>query len=442
MSKRSGFYRGLMIVLLLVCSTGQASVVEEELICVGLASDMEEIRLAGDGDTILLDLGKSDPEFLPWPGDQALITAVAEDIYINDLPVGRGPLLLISPKSILTWDERYYRGEFLLTNQNGKLNLINRLPLDEYLRGVVPKEIPAGWPMAALKAQAIAARTYTLVNLGRHREDGFQLCATTHCQVYQGLSGEHPHTDLAVFETKGKVVTYNGQLITAVYHDSSGGYTKDAAEVWSQAVPYLIPASGWDSASPYHHWTRSINWTELQDKINKAYPEIGDLKQLLPAGFGSNGRIIKLTVKGSIGEITITGEQFRRLVGIPSSNMKLGIVYGPEPLVTLWWLGERTQPEVTHYSQDAVSANVELWEPVGELTDTWPQLQEKIPVRLEIHGAGRGHGVGLSQWGAKGMAEAGYNEKQILEHFYPGTTVTDLTTLRKIAGEIVSDVSQ
>ena len=442
MNKSPSLYRGLMIVLLLVCSIGHASIVEEDLVYVGLASGMEEIGLAGDGEIILQDMGSSGQEFFPCPGDQGIITAVAENIYINELPVSSGPLLVISPNSLLTWEGRCYRGQFLVTNQNGKLNLINRLPLEEYLRGVVPKEIPAGWPMAALKAQAIAARTYTLVNLGRHQEDGFHLCATTHCQVYQGLSGEHPHTDLAVSETKGKVIAYNGQLISAVYHDSSGGYTKDASEVWSQAVPYLIPAPGWDNASPYHHWTRSIDWRELQGQISKSYPKVGDLKQLLPAGFGSDGRIIKLTVKGTMGEITITGEQFRHVVGLPSSNMKLGIVYGPEPLVTLWWSGERTQPEVPHYSQDAVYEYVELWESVGEHTHIWPQLQEKIPIRVEIHGAGRGHGVGLSQWGAKGMAEAGYDEKQILEHFYPGAIVTDMTALQKNVGEIVSDVSQ
>lgn len=447
MIKKPVFYGGLIMVLFLICSTGLASVYQEELVEVGLAFNIEELRLVGGGDTILLDLNNSNQTVIPLTGDLALITAVSEQIYINDLPVSSGPLLAFSTNSSLEWEGKNYRGELLIINQNGKLNLINRLPLEDYLRGVVPKEIPAGWPMAALKAQAIAARTYTLANLERHREDGFQLCATTHCQVYHGLTGEHLNTDRAVSETQGMVVTYDGKLITAVYHDSSGGYTKDASEVWSQEVPYLVPAPGWDSDSPYNQWTRSFNWGELQGYIANTYPEIGELKHLLPSGFGGDGRIIKLTLKGAIGEIVVTGEQFRHIIGIPSSNMKLGIVYGPEPLVTLWWLGEQDQSEGALFKPDVFAANSEMIDPVGETSGPWPQLQDKVPVRLEIRGAGRGHGVGLSQWGAKGMAEAGYNEKQILEHFYPGATVTKMAAGREIhnpcrAGETVSNVSQ
>lgn len=445
--KKPVLYGGLIVVLFFICSTGFASIRQEELVEVGLALNIEELRLVGGGDIILLDLDNSNPKVIPWTGDLGLITVVSEQIYINDLPVSRGPLLAFSINSALTWEEKTFRGQLLIVNQNGKLNLINRLPLEDYLRGVVPKEVPAGWPMAALKAQAIAARTYTLANLERHRGDGFQLCATTHCQVYQGLTGEHPNTDRAVAETQGMVITYEGKLIAAVYHDSSGGYTKNASEVWSQAVPYLVPAPGWDKDSPYNQWTRSFSWEELQDYIGKTYPEIGELKQLLPAGFGGDGRVIKLTLKGSNGEIVVTGEQFRHTIGIPSSNMKLGIVYGPEPLVTLWWLGRQNQPQDAAFEPEIRAENPDLIEPVGGASGLWPQLQDKTPVRLEIRGAGRGHGVGLSQWGAKGMAEAGYNEKQILEHFYPGATVTQMTAGREIynpyrAGETVSNVSQ
>ncbi len=441
-TKNPVFFGGLIIVWFLICSTGLASMAEGELVEVGLAFNIEEIRLDGAGDTILLDLGNPNQEVLPWVGDQALVTTGGEKIYINDLPVSSGPLLVLSANYSLTWEERAYRGALLIFSRNGKLNLINRLPLEDYLRGVVPKEVPAGWPMAALKAQAIAARTYTLANLGRHRVEGFQLCATTHCQVYQGLSGEHPNTDRAISETQGMVVTHENKLIAAVYHDSSGGYTKDASEIWSQPVPYLIPAPGWDSDSPYNQWTQSFSWEELGGYINKAYPEIGELRQLLPADFGGDGRIIKLTLKGSNGERVVTGEQFRHAIGIPSSNMKIGIVYGPEPLVTLWWRRGQDQIEGALFEPEVFAENFEIIEPGREAPDPWPQLREKAPIRLDIRGAGRGHGVGLSQWGAKGMAEAGYNEKQILEHFYPGAAVTKMAVSREIVGETVPNVSQ
>lgn len=436
MTKSPCFLGGLMIILLCAGSIGHAATDEQELVRIGLAVNLEEIRLAAGEETILLDLGDSSRQALPWPGDQALITANAETLYINEIPVGKGPLLIIPVKSFLTWNERSFRGELIIINKNGRLNLINRLPLEDYLRGVVPKEIPAGWPMAALKAQAIAARTYTLANLNRHRDGEFQLCATTHCQVYEGLNGENPNTDQAISETNHMVITYNGKLISAVYHDSSGGYTKDASEIWSDSVPYLKPASGWDLDSPYSQWTRSFSWEELQVKLNKSYPEIGELKQLLPAAYGSDGRIIKLTLKSAKGEVVISGEQFRHSTDIPSSNIKIGIVYGPEPIITLWWLGGK-DPEVISSEPAITGATTETFEPTYD-----SQLQNKIPIRLEIRGAGRGHGVGLSQWGAKGMAEAGYNEQQILEHFYPGATLTKMAADREIAGETVTNVSK
>ncbi len=437
MTKSPCFLGGLMVILLVAGSIGYTAVEEEGLVRVGLVVNLEEIRLAAGDEGILLDLGDPARQALPWPGDQVLITAVAETLYINEIPVGKGPLLVIPVKSFLTWNEKGYRGELLIINKNGRLNLINRLPLEEYLRGVVPKEIPAGWPMAALKAQAIAARTYSLANLDRHRDDGFQLCTTTHCQVYQGITGEHPNTDRAVLETNRVVITYNDKLISAVYHDSSGGYTKDASEVWSASVPYLKPAPGWDLASPYSQWDRSFSWEELQAHLLKAYPEIGELKQLMPAAFASDGRIIKLTLMGVNGEAVVSGEQFRHATGIPSSNMKLGITYGPEPTITLWWPGGQDHPEGITTKPEIVGVTAGT---TGSAYDF--QLQDKIPLRLEIRGAGRGHGVGLSQWGAKGMAEAGYNERQILEHFYPGVTLTEMVSDGENVGETVTNVSE
>lgn len=443
MNKGSAVYRGLIITALFLVSLtpGDAATGKAVMVKIGLALNTAEIRLAAGGETALLDFGNGDPRALPWPGDQALFTAIGELIYLNEIPVGRGPLIVVPVTDFVVWDEKRYRGELIIINQNGTLNLVNRLSLENYLRGVVPKEVPAGWPMAALKAQAIAARTYTLANSERHRNDGFQLCATTHCQVYEGVDGEHPETDRAVLESDGLVITYNGRLISAVYHDTAGGYTKDAAEIWNYEVPYLKPVPAWDTGSPYSQWNRSIAWDELRTQLGKAFPELGKLRQLSPAAFSDDGRVIKLNLQGEAGERVITGEQFRQAVGLPSSHMKIGIAYGLEPLITLWWLYGQKNPAAIISEPEVPEPVMQEPEAAGEVAD-WPQLQGKPPVRLVINGAGRGHGVGLSQWGAKRMAEAGYNERQILEHFYPGAKLRKMETVPDIAGEFISNASK
>jgi stage II sporulation protein D len=397
------------------------------LVNVGLAISQAEITISLNGTETILDLSYSPARTVFLTGDQQVVSCSGDELFVNDIPVGTGPLLVIPDGSakasdFLTWGTRNYRGMFLIMVRKEKLQLINRLEIEEYLQGVVPREVSPGWPAASLKAQAIAARTYTYTSIKRHQESGFDLCATDHCQVYGGATAEYPATNKAVMETKGQVLTYKGKMIGAFYHSASGGYTEDSANIWGDSFPYLKPVIDWDQNSPYAKWTRIINWPELQGLVMGAYPHIGRLKQVWPTAFGKDGRILRLILKGDLGEVSLSGNQFRGFTGIPSPNIRFTLIYGPDPFITLDWVNRTQFPEVLVPS-DIPGLAAEIITPPWDQPDPWAWLADKEPVKLIIRGAGWGHGVGLSQWGAKGMADFGYNERQILTHYYPGATI-------------------
>lgn len=405
---------------------------EPLLVRIGLATHLGEVTLELSGGETLLDLSAKEPRPQPLPGDLLTFNQSGGLLFCNGIPFGPGPVLLIpSPNgSFLAWNGRNYRGAFIITPQGSGINLVNLLHLEEYLRGVVPREAIPEWPLAALKAQAIAARTYSIVSLKRHIRDGFDLCATDHCQVYGGIGAEHPGTDRAVAETAGQVLTYNAKPISALYHSASGGFTEDAANVWQQPVPYLKPVPDWDQNSPYTEWTRSFDWSELEGLAARSYPGIGRLQRLLPVSLNKDGRILKISLRGDLGEVTLSAEQLRSLTGVPSSNLQMAIIYGPAPYITLWWVHSGIYPEVLVPDDTIPGLTADLLNPPWDLPDPWFWLSDKEPYKVVFRGSGWGHRVGMSQWGAKGMADNGYSTAQILAHYYPGTRIMNLGELK------------
>ncbi|HQE66558.1 MAG TPA: SpoIID/LytB domain-containing protein, partial [Bacillota bacterium] len=169
-----------------------------------------------------------------------------ERIQIIDNTTGKLMLLLNSEKEVkvkpkevkgkvssLQYKGKKYRGDIIMQSlEESDVTVINELPFDHYLYSVVPSEMPSSWHIEALKAQAVAARNFALVTMGRHGAHGFDLCSTEHCQAYNGLAQENSAATEAVNATKGKVITYNGAPISAFYHSSSGGHTEDSENVW------------------------------------------------------------------------------------------------------------------------------------------------------------------------------------------------------------------
>lgn len=149
-------------------------------------------------------------------------------------------------KGFLATKKRWYRGDIVIYNIQGTLTVVNSLPLEEYLMGVVPSEMPSKWNVEAHKAQAIAARSYALANLNKRGSRGYDLKDTPHDQAYGGASSETPQTTRAVLSTRGEVLTYDNKIIPAYYHAASGGKTNSAGEVWNHDLPYIQSVDGYD----------------------------------------------------------------------------------------------------------------------------------------------------------------------------------------------------
>ncbi len=279
--------------------------------------------------------------------------------------------------SLCLVDWRRYRGS-LLINQKGKfLEVINELPLEEYLYGVIKWEISPDWSLVAVAAQAIAARTYALKKLEASLPENqdYHLLSTEDDQVYGGVESEDPRARNSVDSTRGKVLTHEGQLINAHYNACCGGYTASSADVWGKPFPYLeARADPFCEDSPYYNWEWKVEAGKLRKLLREKGLSLGKLYRIQPLSFDESGRVRQLRIQYRGGEKYLKGTEFRRFVG--SDNIK------------------STLFKVIRYARYFI-----------------------------FTGRGSGHGVGMCQWGARGMAEKGYSTKEILQFYYPGTTI-------------------
>lgn len=298
----------------------------------------------------------------------------------------------------------------IAVNHEGLLRLCETLPLEDYLTGVLPSEMPASWPMEALKAQAVAARSEALANIGiKHGLEGFHYCSAQHCRVYAGHSGRHPAADEAVMATRSEVLVYEDRIPPAAFSANCGGWTEDNDTVWwgppqpclrgvadspllSDPAPGSLTASGlrnWLLRSPaaycsadtrHFRWRKRFTASELSAAVNKRHA-VGAVREIVLGDRGVSGRLKWVKIVGASGAAVVQKELAIRqtLGGLPSA---LFIV------------------DTT-------------WEPDGR------------PVFTFI-GGGRGHGVGLCQQGARGMAAKGGRHTEILAHYFSGAVVERL----------------
>lgn len=301
-------------------------------------------------------------------------------------------------------DDRVYRTPLKLDVGPGAiLELTGHISLEEYLRGVLPAEMPASWPIEALKAQAVAARSEVLAAMaGKHRLEGFDFCATECCRAYRGLAGHQPSTDAALRATIGEVMVADRKIVPTVYSSSCGGWTENNENVWSgplnpvlRGVADMPSASatapmlsndavrawlaqggshGYCSGSQDFRWSRTLSRSELSNHLSQQGHAIGTVQRLEGEVRGVSGRLRSLRVVGSNGTVTLDRElNIRRAFGgLPSALI--------------------------------------VWNANGDGSYTF-------------RGAGRGHGVGLCQHGARGMSEHGRDYHQILTHYFTGVAI-------------------
>jgi len=294
----------------------------------------------------------------------------------------RGEILIIRPSDKsdggLALDGRRYRGALELRHRGAGLTAVNIVPVDDYLLSVVPEEMPTDWPAEALKAQSVAARSFALKSRGRHAAEGYDLCTTTHCQLYKGIASEKTVSTAAVRATRGEVLTYGGQPIEALFHTDSGGMTESSEDVWGSHVPYLRAVR--DTPLGTMPWTKTMSKADLEQKLAAKGHAIGRLRaiELSPLAVGraakdrtASGRVKAMIVTGTKGSVTLSGNAWRSLLGLKSTLFSAKL------------------------TKDSVT----------------------------FTGFGAGHGLGISQWSAKRLAETGKSYADILHHYYTGVTL-------------------
>ncbi|MCL5039122.1 MAG: SpoIID/LytB domain-containing protein, partial [Firmicutes bacterium] len=353
-------------------------------------------------------------------------------------PIVVRPLAPVGQGNFVRVDGARYRGILeVYRGTDGLLSLVNVLPLEEYLYGVVPAEMPSDWPLEALKAQAVAARTYARQRLGISQPgQGFDICATKYCQVYLGVNAEKPAASQAVDATRGLVLTYNGQLISAFFHASGGGYTENSENVWGEALPYLRGVPDFDQASPHFSWTAFFTPQEIQDALSREGYDLGRFYNLMPAGQpGVSGRWTTLKLEGSKGDEIMKATELRRVLNLKSTLFRiiqqtegwqdrLKTYVSTDSVVLLGGDGRRVAKPVGMVTVLAGGSSrpVALADGRGA-AGVVTAGREMVPTGIRLEGHGWGHGVGLSQWGARAMAEKGNNFQTILKYYYQGVNI-------------------
>ena len=338
---------------------------------------------------------------------------------------------------MLWLDGRPYRGAIEFARLSGSgITAINVISIEEYLFSVVPSEMPASWNSEALKAQAVASRTYALRG---SIHNGFDICDSVHCQVYRGAEWEHEVSTQAVLATMGLALYFDGELIEAVYFASSGGLTENSENVWLEARPYLRSVADIYEFEPVI-WTRYFTLSELTNLLIQNNHSVGVSTGMSIGGFHPSGRVESLIIQGTEGDVVLTREEIRTFFSpsaygaLKSRNFTLGggQVNLPERVAIfcgqqifnmeafgLYGITDQGIPKAMEsFSATSGLAAVVYGKPQQQIT-TQGDL-------IAISGRGFGHGVGMSQRGAEGMAQQGYTFREILEHFYTGAVVDNI----------------
>ncbi len=266
-----------------------------------------------------------------------------------------------------------YSGLINIKNFKNEIFVVNTLGIENYLTSVVGSEMPHKWPLEALKAQAIASRTYALKKTGN---DLYDIDSTQSDQVYNGLESKTYKTNKAVKYTRSLVITHKNKLINALFHSSSGGMTENSEDVWRNKYPYLISVKDFDQKNPKFYWKKIFSNKELQI----LFPNIGGIKEIEILDISKTGRVKNIKLIGNYGSLDFAGTSLRKKMGLKSTLFRFSFI------------------EVNTNKENNKIKNSNN--------------------SLLISGMGSGHGVGMSQWGAKYLAMRGYQAKDILKHYY------------------------
>lgn len=370
--------------------------------------------------------------------------------------------------SVRTWfkGNRYYGGFRYERIGGGDLTVVNIVDLETYIKGVIPYEMSNSWPLEALKVQAVCARSYAYVNIHSNKHGGyhFDVCSTTDCQVYYGAGSNsasyqaNDRTDQAVDETAGEYAWYNGQVIEALYSSSHGGASESVYNVWGSSLeqyPYLCGVvdpyeADMDAQNSYSSWTVSYTSAELAQRLQRYNYDASSGVQSLTLTYSDLGNVIQVRVNyNGGGSDTIRPSSMRSVFGLSSIRFTVngqgassGTGTGSGGGLTVNGsssLGNQNSYTVISGSgalsqtdQDglyAISGSGSI-APAGSTASSGGSTGTPAGTQVTVsgssytfQGSGNGHQLGLSQYGARAMAERGFSYDEIIEFYYPGTYV-------------------
>ena len=351
--------------------------------------------------------------------------------------LGIEPYSLSGEQTVVKCGYPYY-GSFRFdraTASAGEMTIVNLVRLDDYIKGVVPYEMSASWPLEALKVQAVCARSYALshINSSHQRNYNFDLCDTTDCQAYHGVySGSSADKVVAsVEETSGLTLMYNGEYCDAVYSSSNGGASESAVNVWGSDVPYLIgkedPYEAYLADSiPNYAWSFTFSGEELQQElVDAGYTKCGEIVQVQTTA-SDTGNVIALTFTDEYGKsYSVYRTQCRTFLSLRSLRYSVSSDGGATDGSLTVNDGETLDPAAGLTVIDGSGAVTTI---DGGYVITAGGVEEigsaaASGTTFTFSGTGWGHNVGMSQYGAYAMAELGYTFQQILEFYYTGATI-------------------
>jgi stage II sporulation protein D len=418
-----------------------------------------------------------------FKGTQANFADFGDKIRVNGKVIS-SPQLYVKSNAPFSFEGKMYRGNLEILNTGHGLDAINILPVEKYLYSVVGSEMPSNWPLEALKAQAVLARTYALKKIEERKAFPYDVLATYADQAYEGIDEETPATREAVNETRGIVVLYGEKLIMAYYHSDCGGKTENGSSVFKGDFPYLKSVvCPFDKDAPYRNWSKTYSLAELSELFEKKI--IGVSIQTNPV----SNHVEKVFLHTPQGLTAVPATLFRRLLGlreIRSTYFRVvpivHVVYVPKiekvPIKTVaTYASTKIAKTIFQAKTKQLPQHVYVMDGTGSLTLTSvsPQnpfvilsgngtlsiksgnlfalflqsslvfkriiyplgfkkimgkklvwVKVKVPAAFTFLGSGWGHGVGLCQWGARGMALLGKTYREILHYYYTGVHIEKL----------------
>ncbi len=346
----------------------------------------------------------------------------------------------------LTVSGKTYRGGLDCRRlSGGAMTAVNVVKAEHYLYGVISREMSTSWHVEALKAQAVCARTYAFSSLGKHDAYGFDLCPTTDCQAYGGVDSEDGNSYAPVDQTAGMVLKYDGTLAQTVYCSSTGPNTESVEYVWGTPYPYLVSVD-----NPYENtaeipsgvWSSTVTSDQITQIMNNAGRGVGQVTNIDVLERTPAGRVMKLRIAGTAGETVLEREECRSVLSdivksrlyTVKGNADADISSNTISNTLCAWDGtmyrQLSPNEVYIIGADLTIVQQAALYILGkdgahkfgaEVQEIKEEISTAPSTEWEFSGMGWGHAVGMSQYGAKGMAEAGFGFEEILTHYFTGT---------------------